>query len=335
MKKKLFFFFFIGLSLYLILTLNPINLYKNSSSTNAITSPEVKKIVRIGHQPHGTFLYLKISKNLEKRLAPLGYSVEWTQFPAGPPILAALGEGKIDMGYVGVVPAVFAQANDIPFVYVGYDPSSPNSMGILVRQNSPIQTLADLQGKKITATSKTASHYFLIRALIKAGLSLNDVEFVDLSPLKGQEAFKQGKVDAWIGWQPYLTELEETMSVNLLTTNSQGLMNDKNFYIASRSFSKNQAELIRIIMDESRQIGRWAIENPEAASKILSSNTTMKQSIALKLTQSRRFEALPVEDRAVEEQQRIAETFYRLGFLPKRIWVEDAVWKQPLNNWGQ
>ncbi|HEY9808417.1 MAG TPA: aliphatic sulfonate ABC transporter substrate-binding protein [Halomicronema sp.] len=335
MKKKFLLFFLIGLSLYLILNVNTIKFHKNLSFTNTNSTPKVTKIIRIGHQPHGTFLFLKISKNLEKRLAPLGYSVEWTQFPAGPPILAALGEGKIDMGYVGVVPAVFAQANDIPFVYIGYDPSSPDSMGILVRQNSSIKTLADLKGKKITATSKTASHYFLIRALIKAGLSLNDVEFVDLSPLEGQEAFKQEKVDAWIGWQPYLTELQETMSVNLLTTNSQGLMNDKNFYIASRSFSNNQAELIRIIMDESRQIGRWAIENPEDAAKIISSNTTMKQNIALKLTQSRRFEALPVEDRAVEEQQRIAETFYRLGFLPKRIWVEDIVWKQPLNNWGE
>lgn len=334
MKKRLIIAFIVGLALSLIWIFVPKFFQQNISNTTQSNSPALTKVVRIGHQPHGTFLYLKISQNLEKRLAPLGYSVKWIEFTAGPPILAALGEGKIDMGYAGVVPAVFAQANDIPFVYVGYDPSLADSIGILVRQTSPINTLAELKGKKITATAKTASHYFLIRALLKANLTLNDVEFVDLPPAKGQEAFKQEKVDAWIGWHPFLAELQEAIPVRLLT-NSQGLMNDKNFYLASRSFAENQAEMIRVIMEESRQVGRWATEQPEAAATVLSSNTKIAPSIALKLTKARRFEALPVEDRAVEEQQRIAETFYRLGLLPKRIWVEDAVWKQALNDWGE
>ncbi|MCT7951754.1 aliphatic sulfonate ABC transporter substrate-binding protein [Ancylothrix sp. C2] len=334
MKKRRFIAFVVGVSLSFSLIFIPKIFQQNHSKTTPSNSPALTKVVRIGHQPHGTFLYLKISHNLEKRLSRLGYSVEWTEFAAGPPILAALGEGKIDMGYAGVVPAIFAQANDIPLVYIGYDPSLPDSIGILVRQNSPIQTLADLKGKKITAPAKTASHYLLIRALLKADLSLNDVNFVDLPPLQGQEAFKQGKVDAWIGWHPFLGELQDTMPVRLLT-NSQGLMNDKNFYLASRSFAENQSQLIRIIMEESRQVGQWATEQPEAAAEVLSSNAKIEPNIALKLTKARRFEALPMEYRAVEEQQRIAETFYRLGFLPKRIWVEDAVWKQTLNNWGE
>jgi len=40
---------------------------------------------------------------------------------------------------------------------------------------------------------------------------------------------------------------------------------------------------------------------------------------------------LPIQDRAVEEQQRIAEIFFRLGLLPEPIWVEDVIWKQKLD----
>jgi sulfonate transport system substrate-binding protein len=60
----------------------------------------------------------------------------------------------------------------------------------------------------------------------------------------------------------------------------------------------------------------------------------MKASTALNITKSRRYDALPIQDRAIEEQQRIAEIFFRLGLLPKRIWVEDAVWKLGLGNQG-
>lgn len=48
------------------------------------------------------------------------------------------------------------------------------------------------------------------------------------------------------------------------------------------------------------------------------------------LTKSRRYDLLP-QDRAVEEQQRIAEIFFRLGLLPDRIWIEDVIWKQKLD----
>jgi sulfonate transport system substrate-binding protein len=49
------------------------------------------------------------------------------------------------------------------------------------------------------------------------------------------------------------------------------------------------------------------------------------------LTNSRRYDLLPIQDRAVEEQQRISEIFFRLGLLPDRIWIEDVIWKQKLD----
>ena len=49
------------------------------------------------------------------------------------------------------------------------------------------------------------------------------------------------------------------------------------------------------------------------------------------LTKSRRYDLLPIQDRAVEEQQRIAEIFFRLGLIPDRIWIEDVIWKQKLD----
>jgi sulfonate transport system substrate-binding protein len=301
------------------------------STTKANNSPStLTKVVRIGHQPQGTLLYLKASHNLEKRLSPMGFSVEWQEFVASFPMLAAMGKGKIDLGHGGVVPPIVAQANGVPFVYVANDSPLPGTIGILVAKNSPIRTLADLQGKKIAATKASAGHYLLIQALIKAGLTLKDVEFVDLSPLQGQVALKQGKVDAWIGWQPFLAELQESMPVRLLT-NAEGLINDRNFYFATRSFADNRADIIKIVLEEARQVGIWATNHPEDAAKVLTAYTGLKPTTALTVTKSRRYETLPIQDRAIEDQQRIAETFFRLGLLPRRIWVEDAVWKQALS----
>ena len=70
--------------------------------------PSLTKVVRIGHHRLGAMFYLKAKGSLETRLAKMGWSVEWTKFVAGPAILEAIGKGKIDLGYTGIAPPIFA-----------------------------------------------------------------------------------------------------------------------------------------------------------------------------------------------------------------------------------
>ncbi|MEG5061500.1 aliphatic sulfonate ABC transporter substrate-binding protein [Microcoleus sp. A2-C5] len=308
----------------------------NSDLINSFTAKEqnsssnLTKIVKIGHQPFGTFFYLKAKGSLEARLAKMGWYVEWTEFVAGPPILKAIGQGKIDLGYTGVAPPIFAQSEGIPFVYIANDSALPGSIGIIVPQNSPIRTLADLKGKKIAATRKTAGHYLLIRALTQGGLQLKDAELVDLPPLKAQEAFLRGEVDAWAVWQPFLAKLQETIPAHFLT-DSEGLINDRNFYLASHSFARDFSDIVKTVMGETRQMANWITKNPDRAVEFITARTGMKKTTAIVLTKSRSYDLLPIQDRAVEEQQRISEIFFRLGLLPDRIWIEDLIWKQKLD----
>ncbi len=305
-------------------------LINNSTAKTQNAPSNLTKVVRIGHQPFGTLFYLKAKGSLETRLAKMGWSVDWTEFVTGPPILKAIGQGKIDLGYAGVTPPIFAQSEGIPFVYIANDSALSGSIGIIVRQDSPIRTLADLKGKKIAATRKTSAHYLLIRALTQGGLQLKDAELVDLPPSKAQEAFLRGEVDAWAIWQPFLAKLQETMPADFLT-DSQGLINDRNFYLASRSFASNFPEIVKTVMGETRLMANWITKNPERAVEFITARTGMKKTTASILTKSRSYDLLPIQDRAVEEQQRIAEIFFRLGMLPERIWIEDAIWKQKLD----
>ncbi|MFB2924125.1 MULTISPECIES: sulfonate ABC transporter substrate-binding protein [Aerosakkonema] len=315
-------------SLALSLALGSCNSSTNSNSSVASSGDGIGKVtvVRIGHQPHGAPILLKARGTLEKHLASMGLSVQWVEFPAGPPIMAAMAEGKVDMGMAGEVPPLFAQASGVPLVYVANEQPVPTMMGILVRNNSPIKTLADLKGKKITATKASAGHYLLIQALLRTGLTLDDVQAVYLPPPEGQEAFRRGEVDVWVGWDPFLAILEDSMPVRLLA-NGEGLTKNTNFYFATRFFASKYYDIVKIVIEEMRQVGIWASNHPQLAAKIIAANTNMKLATALKITKRNFYGAQPIQDRAIEEQQRIADTFFRLGLLPKQIRVEDVVWK--------
>ena len=86
-----------------------------------------EKVVRIGYQKYGTLILLKKQGLLEGRLEPLGYTVKWTEFPAGPQLLEALNVGSVDFGATGDAPPIFAQAAGADLFYVGDEPPAPDS----------------------------------------------------------------------------------------------------------------------------------------------------------------------------------------------------------------
>lgn len=158
--------------------------------------------LRIGYQKGSVSMVLaKSHQLLEKRYPNTHFS--WVEFPAGPQMLEALNVGSIDLGSTGDIPPIFAQAAGADLVYVGVEPPKPKAEVILVPENSPIKTVADLKGRKVAFQKGSSSHNLLLRALQQAGLTFKEIQPVYLSPADARAAFQQHNVDAWAIWDPY------------------------------------------------------------------------------------------------------------------------------------
>ena len=195
-----------------------------TSSARLAASPTATaaKVVRIGHQKFDPFTLVKARGGLEKRLQPLGVSVEWKEFQSGPPMLEALNVGSIDIGRTGDAPPVFAQAANAPLLYIGGSAPKDRSSGILVPANSAIQTLGDLRGKKIAFTKGSSANYLLAKALKSAGIKWTDIEPANLTPADARAAFQQGNVDAWVIWDPFYAAAQAQADVRVVK-DSKGL----------------------------------------------------------------------------------------------------------------
>ncbi|KDZ81093.1 putative aliphatic sulfonates-binding protein [Escherichia coli 3-105-05_S1_C2] len=86
---------------------------------------------------------------------------------------------------------------------MGVEPPKPKAEVILVAENSPIKTVADLKGHKVAFQKGSSSHNLLLRALRQAGLKFTDIQPTYLTPADARAAFQQGNVDAWAIWDPY------------------------------------------------------------------------------------------------------------------------------------
>jgi sulfonate transport system substrate-binding protein len=282
------------------------------------------KIVRLGYQKYGTLVLLKDTGKLESRLKPLGYSVNWTEFPGGPQLLEALNVGGIDFGTTGEAPPIFAQAAGAPLLYVGYEPPAPKGEAILVPKNSPIRTVADLKGKRIALNKGSNVHYLLVKALEKAGLAYTDIQPSYLAPADARAAFEQGSVDAWVIWDPYLAAASAVTGARTLADGTDLVANHQ-FFLAEQKFTEANAEVVDAILATLGEIDEWARGNSKAAAEQLSPTVGIPAPI-LEIALSRQgYGVRPITDEVVAEQQKIADTFQQLNLIPKPITVADAV----------
>jgi sulfonate transport system substrate-binding protein len=296
--------------------------------SSAAQAQAANKTVRIGFQKSGTVLLsLKAKRILEDALKPSGFSVQWSEFPAGLPMVEALNAGAIDVAYVGEAPPIFAQAaNGSISRYVAYDPYGPRAEGILVGSKSAITRLADLKGKKIAVQKGSNSHYLLVKALRSANLSPSQVQIIFLKPSDARVAFERGDVDAWSVWDPYLAAAESKAGARLLT-DARGLAPNLGYYLASAPFVKTQPATLRKLLEGIRNEAKVVSANPKATAAFLAPSLGVDVAVLTKAEQRRKHDVLPISDAVIAKQQDVADTFSELGLIPRPIRVKEAVWR--------
>ena len=286
-------------------------------ASRAAWAQDGSRVLRIGHQK-GWLSILKGRGTLEKRLAPLGVKVTWTEFTAGPVQLEALNVGSIDFGDVGEAPPIFAQAAGAPLVYVGATVPRPALEAVVVPKDSPIRSVADLKGKRVAYNKGSNVQYFLVKLLQKHGLQFSDVQSVYLAPADARAAFERGAVDAWVIWDPFLAAAQKTLEARLLA-DATDVVNNRGYYFSSRDFATKNTDVLRIALQEINGIDAWVGHNKEAAAAELSKVLGLDTSITSLYVNRVRFGVAPVTRDILAEQQEIADTFHTLKLIPKKL----------------
>lgn len=300
------------------------------TAINPVDAAPLKEF-RVGYQKGAAILVIaKQREAFEQRLKQLGVEhVEWVEFQFGPPLLEALGAGAVDIGMVGDTPPVFAQAAGADLVYVASAPASSNA--IVVPQESAIQKVADLKGKKVAIAKGSSSHNLTIQALNKYGLSFGDIEPIYLAPADAVAAFTTGQVDAWTIWDPYLALAEIKHGGRAIVTTDEEGLGSNSFYLTNRSFAENHPDVLQAIVSEIKSVSDWAAQNLDQLARISSEVTGVDLEAQTIASNRIVIDLLPITEETIVKQQKVADTFADLGLIPRKINVRDIVWTVPTN----
>jgi len=301
------------------------------------------KQLKIGYPEGMTNLeVLREQRLLERRFEPFGVTVTWSNFLSASSLIEALSNGTIDFCGGGGTASIFSQAAEHLFVRVAREKyTTPKGQAILVLENSPIQTIADLQGKKIAFDQGSSAHYVLIRALEKVGLEFSDIEPVYLTQPEALPKFRRGEVDAWVVWVPYTPTQTRSDYPGRSIADLESIFGDKasievpTLYYAIPELVRDYPDVLKVILEEVNEAGAWAKRQELEAAQRLAEHHEIDPAIVESLQQRSIERAIiPIDDLTLTALQHQAHIFRDLRLIPERINVKDGTYSlQTKQNW--
>jgi sulfonate transport system substrate-binding protein len=318
---------------------------RSAHSGNTPIAEQARRLkqLKIGY-PEGmtSFEILRNQGLLEAHLQPFGLIVTWTSFLSASALIEALSNGTIDFCGGGGTASIFSQAADHVFVRVAKEKyTAPKGQAILVPENSPIQTIADLKGKKIAFDKGSSAHYILIRALRKVGLDFSDIDPIYLTQPQALPLFQQGQIDAWVVWVPYTPTETRSSYPGRSIADLESIFGDKaslevpTYYYAIPELVRDYPDLLKVILEEVNEAGAWAKKQElEVAQRLVEQHKIDPSILETLQKHSAERAIIPIDDQSLTALQHQANIFRDLKLIPERVNVKDGTYNlQTKQNW--
>ncbi|MBT9172697.1 MAG: Bicarbonate transport ATP-binding protein CmpC [Syntrophomonadaceae bacterium] len=165
----------------------------------AVPVSQDKPLLKIGYLPitHATAL---VMAHQERGGAFANFDMEVVKFGSWPELTEALFAGHIDGAVMLFELALAGRQRGIPLQAVALGHRDGNVM--VARPE--IAAVADLSGRRVAIPSRFSVHHILLyKALQNAGLSLADVEIVEMAPPDMMAALAGGEIAAYLVAEPF------------------------------------------------------------------------------------------------------------------------------------
>ncbi len=230
--------------------------------------------VRVAYFPnitHSQALVMKNRKTLERKWGDK-CNVSWTSFNAGPAETEAIFAGEIDLGYIGPVPALNANAKSHGEVKIISNSTDAGAV-LLKRKDAGIESVADLAGKKIAIPQLgNTQHLCLLNILEENNLKTVD-EGGDVTISASANAdilnlIDNGSVDAALVPEPWGTTIEKNGNAEVLLDEKQVFL-EGNYptavVVVHQDFMEKHPDLVKDFLAAHEETTAYINDNQDKA----------------------------------------------------------------------
>jgi len=234
--------------------------------TQAADKPEVVRITYVSSPFNVPSIVMRAKGYLDEAFKPHGIRVESPEITSGAAQVQAIAAGEIQIASVlGGTSAILGKANGADVQVIAAYSRSPKAFNIMARGDGP-SSVADLKGKTIAGPKGTTLHQLLAAALAKAGLSLNDVNHVNMDLGAARAALLAGKVDAATLAGNNALAVEQ--AGGKIIVNGDGIIAPTTVIGVRGEFLRDHPDLVQAYLSAHRKALDFMAANPDEALKL-------------------------------------------------------------------
>lgn len=173
---------------------------KDGSNQDTTTEPIEKSIIKIAYLPitHAISAFETAEFLAQKEDSKI--QIELVKFGSWPELLDALNSGRVDGASVLIELAMKARSQGIGLKAVALGHRDGN---VIIAAND-INSVSDLKGKKFAIPHRLSSHNILLYEMLTTnGMTINDIEVVELSPAEMPSALAGGQISGYCVAEPF------------------------------------------------------------------------------------------------------------------------------------
>jgi NitT/TauT family transport system substrate-binding protein len=269
-------------------------------------------VLRVGDQ---NYYNIRASVEASGVLEGAPYTVDWKHFQAAAPLAEALNTGALDLGFLGDSGFLFLAAKQASVKLIGVSRQNPQTIALLVPKDSPVKTIADLKGKKVAYWPGAWSQQLTLRALEKAGLPEDYVEFIKLMPIDAAAALPQGSIDAFPVWEPYISQQILFSGARPILT-AKDLMPGLSAIAASTPSIDSKREAIADFLVRLKKARAWVDTHTDEYADLWAKKANLDQEVSRHWLRQAHMTVGPVDQQAATDLQGTADFLFKVKALP-------------------
>ncbi len=258
-----------------------------ATSTLAMAMPTELNITYVKSPFNLQNIVMKERQMLEKAFEKEGVKVNWRVINSGAQQAQALTSGSLDVSAVMNTASLLMAASSGAPIQAVNGVAHPEDIFALVAKPGLTLTLADLKGKTIVGPKGTVLHQLLVAALKKAGLTMADVNFVNMDPGAALAAIMAGQAD--VGLLAANLIIKAQAAGSKVVTTAHGLVNPNLVMVARTGFMKEHPDALERVVKVEQEALRWIREHKDEALAIGAKEQGISVEDALKLYEGSHF----------------------------------------------
>ncbi len=132
-----------------------------------------------------------------------------------------------------------------------------------------IRNVADLKGKRIGLPLGAIPEFYLGRFLNLNGMSIRDVDLINLPPGQAADAIANGSVDGVVTWEPYVSQIQEQHSNGTVSWPVQSGQAVYGVLVCRNDWIKQHSDLVRRVLNSLAEAEEYIVQHPSEVKAIL------------------------------------------------------------------